>query len=78
MPRFFFDIREEKRFTLDEDGAVFANAKDASEEALGILQDVVRFEIPIRPQSVLAVDMKDDRGKVLFTATLEMVSRWSD
>ena len=37
MPRFFFDIREEKRFTLDEDGAVFANAKDASEEALGIL-----------------------------------------
>lgn len=55
MDRYFFDIYNSEGQALDEEGQLFASKESAKDEALRVLQDVARDEMPDRDLFKLTV-----------------------
>lgn len=78
MPRYYFDIREDKDLTPDEEGADFDTIQEVQAEAAQSLADMAR-EAVSRPNTYgphhrRAIEVRDDKGpvlKALFTFDLE-------
>ncbi|XYD10525.1 hypothetical protein R1A27_08655 [Methylobacterium sp. NMS12] len=75
MPRFFFDISDGTT-TIDDEGTVFPNAHAARDAAIKTLPDVARDEIGSRQSRMVSVQMRDEVGRYLFTASLNLSARW--
>ncbi len=76
MPRFFFDIHDGTSQTRDEEGHDFINASVACEQAVGVLPDIARDTLPIYSQHQFVTQMRDESGKIIFTATLSLMTKW--
>ncbi len=76
MPRFFFDIHDGECQTCDEEGHEFANAMVACEQAVGVLPEIARELPPNLDRHDFVTHMRDESGKVIFTATLSLNTRW--
>ncbi|MCJ2021280.1 hypothetical protein MKK84_28340 [Methylobacterium sp. E-065] len=75
MPRFFFDITNGVS-TIDDTGTEFLNAHAARDAAIRTLPDIARDEIGTRGSHMVSVQMRDDFGRYLFTASLNLSARW--
>ncbi|MGX5843075.1 DUF6894 family protein [Mesorhizobium sp. ArgA1] len=76
MERFYFDLyNTENQF--DEVGQLFPNRERAGAEALRILHDVARDEMPEGEHRRITVKMLNENRQQIFEASLTMESLWS-
>lgn len=77
MPRFFFDLYDGIGFVLDEEGQQFETKQLARNEALRILHDVARAEMPDHELVKITVKVRGETGAQVFEASLILSSGWS-
>jgi hypothetical protein len=76
MSRYYFDIHDGHDFSSDEDGTDCKTLKDLSYQAVDVLPDIVREELPDGPLRTFSVKVRDDTGGYVFRATLTLASAW--
>jgi hypothetical protein len=76
MPRYFFDIDDGERRSLDEDGLEFASPWEARANAIAVLPDIAREVMPDGDRRDLVSSVRNEGGDVLFTAKLSLVAEW--
>ncbi len=70
MPRYFFDTRDGGHF-IDDIGTECADLEVARDEAKNALPEIARFAIPADgDKQAYAVLVRDEGGKIVYTATL--------
>jgi hypothetical protein len=77
MNRYFFDVYNSDGQVLDDDGQFFESRDRARAEALRILHDIARDEMPDRDLVRLTVKVRSDGGTQMFEASLILTSGWS-
>ena len=77
MPRYFFDLTDRQGFHRDEFGVEFANAQEARDQAVCLLPDVARLEMPNGDQHDIRVQMRDKSDTVIYDATLSLRAGWT-
>lgn len=78
MPWFFFDVHNGKLSSRDEIGDMKPDREHARWIALDMLSSIVRDELPDSDQRDFSVHVRDEDDRVIFTATLTLVTRWMD
>ncbi|ESY40101.1 MULTISPECIES: hypothetical protein [unclassified Mesorhizobium] len=76
MERFYFDLYNAET-QIDEEGQLFPSRERAGAEALRILHDVARDEIPEGDHRRITVKMLNENREQIFEASLTMASLWS-
>ena len=77
MDRYFFDIYNSEGQVLDEEGQLFASKESAKDEALRVLQDVARDEMPHRDLFTPTLKVRSRKGAKGFEASLLLTSGWT-
>ena len=75
MPRFFFDIRD-GHSTVDDVGSEFPNVHAARNAAIKALPEIARDQIGSGCSREVSILMRDEAGRNLFAASLNLTSRW--
>ncbi len=75
MPRFFFDIHDGARHSLDEEGTVFADIEAASREAVAVLPAIAANERAGDDREIVAT-VRDEDGAAVFRVRLMVKSEW--
>lgn len=75
MPLFFFDFSDGAA-TVDDEGTEFPNAHAARDAAIQTLPQIVLDRTDLRQSRMVSVLMRDEVGRYLFTASLNLSSRW--
>jgi hypothetical protein len=76
VPIFFFDIQFGEHHIRDDEGSDLPDRDAARREALMVLPDIVRDKSPCADQSNFVAEVRDESGRVIFTATLSLSARW--
>ena len=76
MPLYFFDTDDGDFRQLDDEGIELPTAEGARTAALDALPDMARDKIPDRDRQTFSVQVRDEAGMVLYTATLDLVGEW--
>ena len=76
MPRFYFDVWDGNVQVSDVDGTDYADRMEARNEAMGILSDLGRNALPDGDHRTFAVNVRDDRRAMIYSATLAVSERW--
>jgi hypothetical protein len=76
MPRFFFDIDDGEERSTDLNGVELPDLAEARKNAIAILPDLAREELPDGDRRVFVCQARDESGKVVFIATLSLVAEW--
>lgn len=77
MPRYFFDIDDTGQQMLhDDEGSELPGADQARLEALAVLPDLARDELPDGDRRAFTVVVRDDNGRSIFRATLSLHAEW--
>ncbi|WP_292334756.1 hypothetical protein [Mesorhizobium sp.] len=61
----------------DSEGQLFSSPENARKEALRILQDVARDEMPNSDNLKITIKMRTDKRGQIFEASLTVKSAWS-
>ncbi|MDG4855244.1 MULTISPECIES: hypothetical protein [unclassified Mesorhizobium] len=77
MERFYFDLYNTVHTQMDSEGQLFSSAENARKEALRILQDVARDEMPNSDNLKITIKMRTDKRGQIFEASLTVKSAWS-
>jgi hypothetical protein len=77
MGRYFFDVYNSDGQVLDEEGQAFSSRDRARLEAIRILHDVARDEMPDRDLVKLTVKVRGENGAQVFEASLILTAGWS-
>ena len=77
MERFYFDLYNSENRQEDTEGQLFANRERAGMEALRILHDVARDEMPGGRHLTITVKVLDEKRDQIFEASLTLDSAWS-
>lgn len=78
MPMFYFDLTDGEDETPDLDGTRFTDRDAARDEAMGLLSDMARSELPDGNHRTFTVTVKGDDKAPIFSAELTVVGRWLD
>ena len=76
MERFYFDLYNSEN-QIEEEGQLFPSRERAGAEALRILHDVARDEMPEGEHRQITVKMLNENREQIFEASLTMASLWS-
>lgn len=76
MERFYFDLYNTDETHVDRDGQFLHGRDRAGVEALRILHDVARDEMPVGDHLKLTVKVRDEKRQI-FEASLTLDSAWS-
>jgi hypothetical protein len=76
MQRFYFDLYNTEHIQHDSEGQLFADRERAGMEALRILHDVARDEMPVGKSLKITVKVRDEKREV-FEASLTLDSAWN-
>jgi hypothetical protein len=76
MARYFFDIDDGDRSSLDEDGLELSGPWEARFNAIAVLPDIAREVLPNGRHRELVTTVRDDRGTALFKAKLTLDAGW--
>ncbi|QPC93540.1 DUF6894 family protein [Mesorhizobium sp. INR15] len=76
MSRYFFDIHDGHALTSDDDGIACESLKDLSYQAVDVLPDLAREDLPNGPTRTFFAKVRDDSGRYVFRATLTLASAW--
>ncbi|NNM72731.1 DUF6894 family protein [Enterovirga aerilata] len=74
MPRFFFDIRDGCRHTLDEEGTELADLQAACDEVLAVLPTIAGTEARSRGAREIVATVRSEGGAPLFRARLSVTT----
>lgn len=77
MNRYFFDVYNSNGHVLDDEGQLLESRERARVEAVRILHDVTREEMPDHELMKLTVKVRSDTGAQVFEASLILTSGWS-
>lgn len=78
MPRFFFDVSTGGEWMRDEEGSYLADRETARQEAIGLLPNIAR-DVDVLPDGNrrdFVINVRDDSGKMIFTATFALTGKW--
>ncbi|RWB76899.1 MAG: hypothetical protein EOQ50_08180 [Mesorhizobium sp.] len=76
MPLFYFDIHDGYEFTRDDTGIECSSLEDVSKQAVDVLPDIAREELPNGPRRTFQVKVRDGSGRHVFRASLTLASSW--
>lgn len=77
MQRFYFDLYNSEHSQEDPEGQLFASRERAGMEALRILHDVARDEMPGGKHLTITVKVLDEKRDQIFEASLTLESAWT-
>jgi hypothetical protein len=77
MNRYFFDVYNSDGQVLDQEGQLLETRDRARSEAVRILHDIARDEMPDSDLVKITVKVRSDNGAQLFEASLILTSGWS-
>lgn len=75
MTRYYFDTNDGLSLAVDQTGLDLATMEEVRWAALDALPDMARDALPRRPVRELSVQVRDEQGKVVFTASLVLITR---
>ena len=76
MPRYFFDTDDGDVLVEDGEGIELPDAEAARTIGVAALPDMARDRLPDGDRRTFAVRVRDERGTVLYSASLDMVGEW--
>lgn len=77
MSRYFFDVHDQNGVHHDEIGDCFADLEEARAMAQSILPDIARRELPEGERQVVACDVRDEAGRVVYHCELVFQGVWA-
>jgi hypothetical protein len=77
MERYYFDVYNTEHTQMDGDGQLLPNPDRAGIEALRILYDVARDEMPGGEHIKITVKVLNASREQIFEASLTLSSAWS-
>ena len=77
MERFYFDLYNTEHSQRDSEGQLLASRERAGMEALRILHDVARDEMPGGRHLTITVKVLDEKRDQIFEASLTLESSWT-
>ncbi len=76
MPLFYFDISDTGRLIRDDEGTELVDPEAARAEAIGVLPDIARDELPDGDRREFMSEVRDVSGRIIFRAKLSLVAGW--
>ena len=77
MPRYFIDADDGEYPHRDEDGHELPSDEAARAAALDALPDMARDKLPDGDHRTFAATVRDERGDVVYRATLTLRGEWA-
>lgn len=78
MPRYFIDSSDGNFSHIDSEGVELAGDAAARYLALDALPDMVREVLPDGDQRQFAVSVRNEGGKVIYSASLTLAGGWRE
>lgn len=78
MPRYFIDSSDGNFSHIDSEGVELAGDDAARYLALDALPDMVREVLPDGDRREFAVCVRDEVGKVIYSASLTLAGAWRE
>ncbi len=72
MPRFYFDVREGRRFSSDDEGLDFPSLEAAEQEAIEAAADIGRDRLPRGDTREVTVEVCNDRRQRVLTVRVSL------
>jgi hypothetical protein len=72
VPRFYFDVRDDARFTADEEGMEFPDLNGAEREAAETATSIGRDLLPRGDARNVTVEVRNAHGQRVLTVTVTM------
>jgi hypothetical protein len=72
MPLYFFDITDTGKTWPDSEGTEFASLKEAREEALRTLGEIVKDKLPDGDHRNFLIEIREGDGAPLLSASLAL------
>lgn len=76
MPLFFFDTDDGRTFIQDEEGCEASSPQVARNLALKAIVGIASDQPPLLNHCVYTVDVRDEAGKRVFHAKVEVAGEW--
>ena len=76
MPRYYIDSDDGDLRDIDDDGFDLPGPAEAREMAIDVLPDMAREKLPDGDRRTFSVQVRDERGTVLYSAELALVGEW--
>ncbi|MCJ2058977.1 hypothetical protein MKL09_20815 [Methylobacterium sp. J-048] len=76
MPHYFFDTDDSLFCHEDDEGIELPSLDAARIEALDALPDMARNKSPDRDRRTYSVRVRDEDGRVIYFASLDLVGEW--
>ena len=76
MPLYFFDVIDDEVISRDEFGIELAGLDEARDQAIVLLPDIARDELPGGERRVFACWVRDDRDRVVYRGSLTYQGEW--
>jgi len=78
MSRYYFDLFTADETTRDDHGQELSSLEHLRREAIQLLPDIARDELPGSDEDRFIVKVRDADGRYVFEATLTVYARWLD
>ncbi|MBL8584661.1 MAG: hypothetical protein JNL61_20845 [Rhizobiaceae bacterium] len=78
MSRYYFDLITAEGMTDDDHGQEMASREVLRKEAIQLLPDIARDELPGGDEECFTVRVRDTDGRYVFEACLILRARWLD
>ena len=72
MPRFYFDVREGTKFTVDNEGREFDSLDAAGDEAASAATDIWPDLLPRSDPRAVTVEVRNEHGQWVLTVMVSM------
>ena len=76
MPRYFFDVHDERTTTHDTDGTLCADGREVGATANRILAEIAADEPLWAGEAKLFATVRDEAGRVVYSAALNLTGSW--
>jgi hypothetical protein len=78
MSRYYFDLFTSDGPTRDDHGQELSSRERLRKEAIQLLPDIARDELPGSDRDRFTVKVRGSDGRYIFEATLMVAARWLD
>ena len=76
MPRYYFDIINAGNLTRDQFGVDLATDDEARNEAISLLPDIARQDLPDGDGHEVMARARKEQGEIVYEASLALHGKW--
>jgi hypothetical protein len=76
VARYYFDIDDGEHSITDDEGTEADSLQIVRNEAISVLPDIAREELPDGDYRVFAIQVRDEMKRPIFKATLTLRAEW--